>query len=118
MLLTVLEPRRRFVMNTDLQRLLTVPEAAERLSIGETMAYEWIKAGKLPSLRLGRAIRVPAQALGDWIVARTQSALEATELAPPLSLASAPPPRRGPRPKHLTGRLPTAVMARRRGAEK
>jgi excisionase family DNA binding protein len=47
--------------------LLTVEEAAERLGIGKTLAWELVWDGVLPSVRLGRCVRIPLQALEDWI---------------------------------------------------
>lgn len=41
----------------------TVPEAAQLLRIGREHAYDLIKSGALPSIRLGKAIRVPRGAL-------------------------------------------------------
>lgn len=43
--------------------LVTVPEAARLLSIGQTLAYEMTADGRLPSVRLGRSVRVPYDAL-------------------------------------------------------
>ena len=43
--------------------LLTVEDAAERLSIGRTTMYGLIKAGQITSVRVGRLRRVPADAL-------------------------------------------------------
>jgi excisionase family DNA binding protein len=34
--------------------LLTVAQAAERASVSESLVYEWIAAGVLPHLRLGK----------------------------------------------------------------
>ena len=60
-------------MNDDTQ-LLTVPETARLLRISRNLAYELVARGELPSVRLGRAIRIPrdelraairAQARGD-----------------------------------------------------
>jgi excisionase family DNA binding protein len=48
--------------------LLTVSEAAKRLSLGRTMLYELIAKGELPSLKIGRARRIPASALERWVV--------------------------------------------------
>ncbi|MCU1485981.1 MAG: Helix-turn-helix domain protein [Actinomycetia bacterium] len=42
---------------------LTVPEAAVALGISRALAYELVARGQLPSLRLGRRIVVPRQAL-------------------------------------------------------
>lgn len=50
------------------QRLLpSVEEAAERLGIGKTLAWELVWDGVLPSVRLGRCVRIPLGALEDWI---------------------------------------------------
>lgn len=51
--------------------LLTVPEAARRLSLGRATTYQLVRRGELPSVRVGRAVRVPARALEAWIAART-----------------------------------------------
>lgn len=61
------------VMNTE-KVLLTVPEAARRLSLGRTTAYQLVRRGELPSVRLGRAVRVPVHALDEWITAHTEAA--------------------------------------------
>lgn len=45
----------------------TVEEAAERLKIGRTLAWEMARDGRLPVLRLGRLVRVPAAALEQWV---------------------------------------------------
>lgn len=47
----------------DLPAVLTVEEVADVLRIGRTAAYQAVKAGEIPSLRLGRKIRVPRAAL-------------------------------------------------------
>jgi excisionase family DNA binding protein len=52
--------------------LLTVPEAARALGIGTTLAYQLVGNGKLPHIRLGRALRVPRASLEAWIAANTR----------------------------------------------
>lgn len=47
--------------------LLTVPEAARRLSIGRSTAYRLIEDGTLPVVHIGRAVRVPADALSEYV---------------------------------------------------
>jgi excisionase family DNA binding protein len=47
----------------DLVALLTVEEAAQRLSIGRTTMYALLKAGQINSVRIGRLRRIPAEAL-------------------------------------------------------
>ncbi len=52
--------------------LLTVEEAARRLGIGKTLAWELVWAGVLPSVRLGRCVRIPLAALEEWIARRVR----------------------------------------------
>jgi excisionase family DNA binding protein len=47
--------------------LLPVEEAARRLSIARTKAYELIRAGDLQSVKVGRVRRVPATAIDDYV---------------------------------------------------
>lgn len=42
---------------------LTVEEAAGLLGISRNLAYELVADGRLPSIRLGRRVLVPRQAL-------------------------------------------------------
>jgi excisionase family DNA binding protein len=49
------------------QLLFTVAEAAELLSLGKSTVYEEIAAGRLGSVRVGRARRVPATALESYV---------------------------------------------------
>jgi excisionase family DNA binding protein len=43
--------------------LLTVEEAARRLSIGRTTMYALLKDGHINSVRIGRRRRIPTEAL-------------------------------------------------------
>jgi excisionase family DNA binding protein len=55
-------------MNTENSRLLLrVGEAAERLSLSRSKTYQLVQAGELPSIRLGRSLRVPVEALAEVI---------------------------------------------------
>jgi excisionase family DNA binding protein len=45
------------------QRVLTVDEAAALLRIGRTATYDAIRRGEVPSIRVGRRLRVPGAAL-------------------------------------------------------
>lgn len=47
--------------------LLKPAEAAETLGIGRTRVYEMLGSGELPSIRIGRSIRVPVAALERWV---------------------------------------------------
>jgi excisionase family DNA binding protein len=47
--------------------VLDVRDVAERLRISRSFAYELIAAGRLPSIRLGRRVLVPATKLDEFI---------------------------------------------------
>jgi len=42
---------------------LTVEETAKLLGIGRQLAYEMVKTGDIPSIRLGKRVLVPRRAL-------------------------------------------------------
>lgn len=46
-----------------------IPEVAEKLSIGKSLAYQLVASGEIPSVRLAgrRSVRVPAKELQEWI---------------------------------------------------
>lgn len=50
--------------------LLRVEEVAEMLSLGRSKTYDLVATGVLPSVRLGRSVRVPADALRRWLEAQ------------------------------------------------
>ncbi|HAS09172.1 MAG TPA: excisionase [Acidimicrobiaceae bacterium] len=45
----------------------TVDEAADRLGISRSLAYELVRLGELPCIRLGRRILIPRQAVHDLV---------------------------------------------------
>ncbi|WP_063775866.1 helix-turn-helix domain-containing protein [Streptomyces odonnellii] len=53
---------------------LTVEEAARRLGVGRTTMYALLASGEIPSVTIGRLRRIPAEALSDYVAARTQIA--------------------------------------------
>lgn len=52
---------------TDERILLTVEETAQKLGIGRTLAWKLVQQGNLPSVRLGRCVRVPREELEAWV---------------------------------------------------
>lgn len=56
------------------QQLLRVTEAARIAGIGRTMAYELVMAGTLPSVKIGRSIRIPLSGLTEWIKSKEAEA--------------------------------------------
>jgi excisionase family DNA binding protein len=51
--------------------LLTIPEVGAQLGLGRSKIYQLLGEGILPVVRIGRAVRIPRQALED-LVARLQ----------------------------------------------
>ena len=47
--------------------LLTVRDVEAELQLGRTRTYELIRSGQIPVIRLGRSVRVPREALRQWI---------------------------------------------------
>ena len=47
----------------DRRLCVTVPEAAKMLGISRNFAYQLVREGKLPSIRLGKRILIPIAAL-------------------------------------------------------
>lgn len=59
----------------DNQRLLLkCEEAAKRLSLGRAKVYLMAASGELPSVRIGRAVRIPADGLQEWVDRKRQQA--------------------------------------------
>ena len=52
---------------TTTRLLLTIREAAHALGIGRSKAYELIAAGELETVHIGRACRVPLDAVHGYI---------------------------------------------------
>ena len=51
-----------------MEKLLLRPiEAAEALGVGRSTIYELVAEGTVPSVRLGRLLRVPAASLRDLV---------------------------------------------------
>lgn len=57
------EPPQSLLLPTDEKLTLTVAEAARRLGISRSSAYEAVRSGVIPSLRMGRRLLVPVNGL-------------------------------------------------------
>ena len=55
------------------QVLLRIDEVSQALGIGRSQAYALCASGVLPVVRIGRSVRVPAEALRAWVRAHTQN---------------------------------------------
>lgn len=49
------------------QEWLKVPEVAEVLRIARSRAYELVAEGEIPSVRIGRSLRVNREELDRWL---------------------------------------------------
>jgi excisionase family DNA binding protein len=55
-------------MNVESEKLLLRASEAQRLlSLSRSTIYAMIASGELPSVRIGRAVRVPVDALKQWV---------------------------------------------------
>jgi len=51
--------------------LLTVRDLEAELQLGRTRTYELLRSGTIPVIRVGRALRVPRDALRRWVDEQT-----------------------------------------------
>jgi excisionase family DNA binding protein len=56
-------------MQSDEKLVYTVEEAGERLGLGRNASYGAVGRGEIPSIRIGRLIRVPKIALDQMLAA-------------------------------------------------
>jgi excisionase family DNA binding protein len=59
-------------MDTTEVLLVTIEDAAKALNMSAAKLYLLARSGDLPSVRIGRSIRVPLKALRIWIDQRTE----------------------------------------------
>lgn len=55
------------MLTDSLPLVLTVTETGEVLRIGRSKTYELIRCGKLRSIRIGKQIRVPREAIAELL---------------------------------------------------
>lgn len=55
-------------MDANTSDVMTVEEAGERLGISRGLAYQMVKEGEIPHLRLGRRVVVPKAAFQEWLL--------------------------------------------------
>ena len=54
------------------RQLLRAQEVATVLSLSRSKVFQLIASGELPAVRIGRSVRVPAQALREWVEQQTE----------------------------------------------
>lgn len=55
-----------------LGELLTIPQAAELLKVSRSFAYQLAQQGAIPTVRIGRVVRIPAAGLENWVRRNTR----------------------------------------------
>jgi excisionase family DNA binding protein len=58
----------------ELPQVLTVPEVMAALRLSRFKVYDLIRSGALPSITIGRARRVPAESLAQFITQQMEEA--------------------------------------------
>jgi excisionase family DNA binding protein len=53
--------------------LLSIPEVCQELSMGKSWVYRQIKSGELPSVKLGRSIKIKRQDLEEYLESHRHS---------------------------------------------
>jgi excisionase family DNA binding protein len=54
--------------------LLKVEDAARYLAVGRSTMYELMSRGEVPTVHIGRAVRIPTESLREWINRKMQVA--------------------------------------------
>jgi len=54
--------------------VVTVNELAKMLKIGRNTAYELVRAGNVPSIKIGRQIRIPKTGIISYLTEKETSA--------------------------------------------
>ena len=61
------------------EQMLRINDVAVVLYVRPQTVYRMIQRGQIPWVRVGRLIRVPRDALNEWIAANTQQPIAAPE---------------------------------------
>jgi excisionase family DNA binding protein len=55
-----------------MQRLLTVAEAADILSVHPKTLYKWISLRRFPAVKVERSVRITQKSLDDYLAKKAQ----------------------------------------------
>jgi len=61
---------RKYRSYDELPLVLSVPQVAEILEIGKNTAYDLVRCGEIRSIRIGRQIKIPKDALIELLQKR------------------------------------------------
>ena len=53
--------------------LLTVPQVCEQLNLSRSFVYVLLEREVIPSIRIGKARRIPAEGLAAWVAREMQA---------------------------------------------
>jgi excisionase family DNA binding protein len=70
---------------------LTIREVSQQLHLSRSKVYDLVAREGLPVAHFGRAVRVPAAALEQWLFQRAQAQMEEIEPSASLSLSERAP---------------------------
>lgn len=80
---------------SDQKVTFTVPEAAELMGISRGLAYEMVRRGDVPSIKLGRRLLVPRAALETLLGRLEDAPHDAHQPAGPVGAAAVEAPTKG-----------------------
>lgn len=51
---------------------LRVPEVAELLGVSRSIVYDWVEAGLIPHVKVGRTVLIGVRDLDEWLARQTR----------------------------------------------
>lgn len=66
------------------KKLLTVAEAALVMGVSRALLYQKVMSGEIPSIKIGRARRIPATAIDEFILRELADQSDETSVQPNL----------------------------------
>jgi excisionase family DNA binding protein len=68
-------------MEENLKPLLLKPsQVAQLVGLGRSRTYELIRSGRLPSIKIGKSVRVPLHMLEEWVIEQYSAQKQQGEL--------------------------------------
>lgn len=58
------------------KKLLSVKEAATAMNLSRSFLYALVMRGEIPSIKIGRARRIPVSVIDEWIAKQVAEAAE------------------------------------------
>ena len=53
-----------------MEKLLTIDELAEVLSVKKSTIYQWVHIGLVPHIKVGRLLRFKEESIQKWLISR------------------------------------------------